>query len=265
MGTGELFKINGDPGTGTTVTVDTPMVGKNPTDYIEIGNILRLGDTAAQINTVATITSTTTFTCDAVAAAVADNDAVYIAQSATQSNINAEIMGLKGLIDDGTNVDTFEGLARTTYLWWKSYVDDATNQRSLTDALLHSTWLEAMKKGEPKYILTSFDVLSAYGQLLTPDRRYTNAEMQLNGGFKGVNFNGMPMVPDFDCPYDEAYFIDPSTLSIEDLGPISFLNEDGSILDRSATTPAWNATLRYYANLANKAPNKSSSLRDVIK
>jgi len=266
MGTGEIAKVNGDPSTGTTLTLDNPMVGKNPTDYIEIGNVLRMGSTASQVNTVESITSNTVLeTTGAIDAGVADNDAVYIAQSATQSNVDAELMGLKGLIDDSTNVATLEGLARGTYLWWKSYVNDNSTQRSLTDALLHDTFLESQKKGDPKYILTSWDVVSAYGQLLTPDRRYANANMALNGGFKGVDFNGLSMVADFDAPYDEAYFIDPSTLSVEDLGDISFLNEDGAILDRSATTPAWNATLTYYANLCTSAPNKSSVLRDVIK
>lgn len=264
IGTGEIALIAGDPGTGTTLTMDTPMVGKNPTDYIEIGNILRLGDTASQINTVSAITSGTVCTVDAIAAAVADNDKVYIAQSATQSNIDAEIMGLKGLIDDASNVDALEGITRSTSIWWKAYVNDATAQRSLTDALLHDTFLEAKKKGDPTYALTSFDVYSAYGQLLTPDRRYTS-DLKLNGGFTGLAFNNLPIVPDYDCPYDELYFIDPTSLSVEDLAPMSFLDEDGEILDRSATTPAWNATLRYYANLAVSAPNKNSSLRDIVK
>lgn len=265
MGTGEIAKVNADPSTGTTVELDNPMVGKNPTDYIEIGNVLRFGATASTIGTVDSITDGDTFELAAGVAAIADNDPVYIAQTATQSNKDAEIMGLKGLIDDGANLTTLEGLSRSTYIWWQSYVNDNTSQRSLTDALLHTTWIEAQKKGDTKYILTSWDVQSAYGQLLTPDRRYTNGDMQLNGGFKGVDFNGIPMVADYDAPYDEAYFIDPSTLSIEDLAPISFLKEDGAILDRSATTPAWNATLRYYANLCNKAPNKSAALRDIVK
>jgi hypothetical protein len=265
IGTGELCLLNGDPGTsGTTLTFDTPMVGKNPTDYMDVGNIIRLGSTASQIYTIATITGNTTATCDAVAAGVADNDSVYIAQSATQSNKDYEIMGLKGLIDDSTNVDSLEGIARSTYIWWKSYVDDASTQRSLSEDLMHSTFLEAKKKGDPKYALTSFDVMKAYGQLLAADRRY-GTEMKLEGGFTGVGFNGIPLVADFDCPYDEMYFIDPSTLSVEDLAPISFLEEDGSILDRSSTTPAWNATLKYYSNLAISAPNKNSALRDVIK
>jgi len=264
IGTGQLFLVNGDPGAGTTVNVDNPMVGKNPTDYIEVGNILRFGAVAAQIETVASITDGDTFEISAGLAAIADDDPVYIAQSATQSNINNEMMGLKGLIDDGTNVDTLEAIQRSANIWWKSYVNSNGTQRSLTDALLHTTFLEAKKKGDPKYALTSFDVYSAYGQLLTPDRRYTS-DMKLAGGFTGLAFNNLPIVPDYDCPYDELYFIDPSVLSVEDLAPMSFLNEDGAILDRSSTTPAWNATLRYYANLAIKAPNKCSALRDVIK
>lgn len=265
IGTGEIAKVNVDPSTGTTVNVDNPMVGKDATDYIEVGNILRFGATAADIGTVASITDGDTFELTAGVSDIDDNDAIYIAQSATQSNKDYEMMGLKGLIDDSTNVATLQGLLRSTYIWWKSYVNDNTSQRSLTDALLHTTYLEGQKKGNTDFIVTSFDVVSAYGQLLTPDRRYANVNMDLNGGFKAVEFNGLPMVADYDAPYDEAYFIDKSVLSIEDLSPISFLKEDGSILDRSATTPAWNATLKYYANLAISAPNKCVSLRDVIK
>ena len=270
IGTGEIAKVNVDPASGTTVNLDNPMVGKNPTDYIEIGNVLAFGtssDTApiATIGTVASITDGDTFELSASVADIADNDGIYIAQTASQSNFNQEMMGLKGLIDDGTNVATLEGLARSSYIWWKSTVDSSSSQRSLTDALLHSVWIDAKKLGDPKYILTSWDILSAYGQMLTPDRRYTSGDMKLKGGFTGVDFNGIPMVADYDAPYDEAYFVDPSTLSIEDLAPISFLKEDGNVLHRSATTPAWNATLRYYANLCIKAPNKNAALRDIVK
>lgn len=249
IGTGELFRLNGNPAASATeLTVDTPMVGSDCTDYIEIGNTLRFGATAANIGTVATITSATTFTIAANSLDLADNDIVYLAQSATQSNKDNEMMGLKGLIDDGTNVATLQGIARATYPFWKSYVNTATSARPVSDALLHKSFLEAKKKGEPSFGLTSFDVFSSYGQTLTPDRRYTD-KMSLNGGFTGLMFNTLLIVPDYDCPFDELYFIDKKTLSVEDLGDVSFLNEDGSILDRSATTPAWNATLRLTISL----------------
>jgi len=274
VGTGVICRVN-DASPDTTLTFDAPMVGKNPMDYFDVGNGLMFSSaadaaTSAAYTEVAAITGNDTMTV-ASGTGVADNDYVYLAHdngtaSPTVSNVNAEIMGLKGLIDDGTNLTTLEGLSRSTYIWWKSYVNDNSGTtRSLTEALLHDTYLEAKKKGDPKYILTSFDVQSAYGQLYSGDRRYTNADMKLNGGFTGVDFNGLPLVADYDCPYTDAFFVDPSTLSIEDLAPISFLNEDGAILDRSATTPAWNATLRYYANLANSAPNKSTRLSDIVK
>lgn len=272
IGTGVICRVN-DAAPDTTLTFDTPFAGKNPTDYFSINNGVMFSSdidaaTSAAYTTITAITGNNTMTVTS-ASGVADNDYVFLAHangttSPTVSNVNAEIMGLQGLIDDSTNVATLQGLARGTYIWWKSYVDSNSTQRSLTEELMHESFLEAKKKGDPKYVLTSFDLMSAYGQLLTPDRRYTS-EMKLNGGFTGVDFNGILVHADYDAPYDEMYFVDPSTLSVEDLAPISFLNEDGSILDRSSTTPAWNATLRYYSNLAINAPNKNSVIRDITK
>lgn len=269
IGTGVICRVNDTP--GTTMEYNDPMIGKNPTDYFSVGNAVLYTDSPTAVSSAAytkitAINSNTSMTV-ASSAGVVDRDYVVLAHNASApdaSNMNHEIMGLKGLIDDGSNVVTFQGLSRTTYNWWKSYVSSSATPRSLTDALLHETYLEAMKKGEPKYALTSYDVYSAYGQLLTPDRRY-GSEMKLEGGFTGVGFNGIPIVPDYDCPFDELYFIDKSSLSVEDLAPMSFLDEDGNILDRSSTQPIWQATLRYYANLASSAPNKSSALRDVVK
>lgn len=277
-GTGIICRVN-DASPDATLTFDTPMIGKYPTDYFEYNSTAALGgpvlfasDTAGvtsqAFTTITAITGNYTMTVNS-AAGVADNDYVFLAHSngtttpTVANNGTVEMMGLKGLIDDASNVDALEGITRSTSIWWKSYVNDADSSRSLTEALLQTTFLEAKKKGSPKYALTSFDVFSAYGQLLATDRRYTS-EMTLGGGFTGVKFNDIALVADYDCPFDEVYFIDPSVISIEDLAPMSFLNEDGSILDRSATTPTWNATLRYYANLAISAPNKCASLRDVV-
>jgi len=272
VGTGVICRVN-DDSVDTTLTFDTPMVGKYPTDYFEIGNGIMFSSaaaaaTSAAYTTITAITGNYDMTVTS-ASGVVDNDYCFLAHNdgsttPTVSNVNAEVLGLKALIDDSTNLDSLEGITRSTDIWWKSYVSANATQRSLTEELMHETYLEGRKKGNPTFALTHFDVYSAFGQLLSPDRRYTS-KMQLNGGFTGLEFNGIPIVPDYDCPYDEMYFIDKSTLSVEDLAPISFLDEDGAILDRSSTTPAWNATLRYYAQLATSSCNKNAALRDVIK
>lgn len=263
FGTGEICKVNGDPSTGTTVNLDNPMIGKNPTDYLEIGSYLRFGATATTVGTVSSITDGDTFELTTAVSAIADNDAVYIAVSTSQSNKDNEMMGLKGIVDDGTNLGTFQGQSRSSYIWLQAYTNDSTSQRSLTDTLMHTTIMEAMKKGDPRYALTSYDVYKSYGLLLTPDRRYTNTDNPLKGGFTGLMFNNIPVIPDFDCPYDEIFFLDPSSLSTEELDEMKFLQEDGAILDRSSTSPVWQATLKYYGTFACSAPNQNSTLRDV--
>jgi len=278
FGTGAICRVN-DASPDTNLTLDTPFAGKYPTDYLEAddsyGSPLMFSSavdaaTSAAYTTIAANGVTGNYTITVTSdSGIADNDYVFLAHfngttTPTVSNVNSETMGLAGLIDDTSNLTTLQNLSRSTYPWWKSYVNSDSTQRSLTEALLHSTHLEATKYGKPKYILTHHDVKSAYGQLLSPDRRYTD-KMTLNGGFTGLSFNEIPMVADRDCPYDEAYFIDPSTISVEDLAKMSFLNEDGSILDRSSTTPAWNFTLRYYVNLATNNCRKNAVLRDIIK
>ena len=275
-GSGVICRINGI-GDAPVFDLDSPMVGKNPTDYLEgwalgVGTPVMLDSskttaTSEAYTYVKSIADGNTITLDDQTG-VADNDYLFLAHyngtdSPTVSNRNAEIMGLKGLIDDGTNVTDFQGLSRSTYIFWKSYVNSAASNRSLTEEIMFNTMLEASKKGDPKIILTSFDLYAAYGRMLAADRRYTDT-MTLNGGFTGVNYNGLALVKDFDCPYTEMNFIDPSSLSIEEMTPVSFIDEDGAILSRSATTPSYQATLRYYVNLANSAPNKSSVARQLV-
>src|SRR5207344_1223198 len=63
----------------------------------------------------------TSVTMDA-AVTLTDNDKIVIAQSTTQSSYNSEPEGILAGIDDGTYVDTYHGLSRTTYPFLKSYV-----------------------------------------------------------------------------------------------------------------------------------------------
>ena len=276
MGSGVICQIDGI-GSQPTFDLKNSMIGKNPTDYLEAGSLGIGSEVLVTPNLTSTDASDVYARVTAIAdgntltlstgAGIADADYVFLAHynagTPNASNRQMEMMGLKGLIDDATNVDAFESITRSTNIWWKSYINSAPTNRSLTEDIMFTTFLEAKKKGEPKYILTSFDLFAAYGRLLSADRRYTT-DMTLNGGFSGVSFNGITFTADYDCPVAEMYFIDPSTLSVEELSPMSFLQEDGAILSRSLTTPAYQATLKYYANLANSAPNKSAAARNLV-
>lgn len=127
-GSGVLFRINGIS-TQPTFDLDTPMVGKNPTDYVEVGTPVMFDSdattaTSEVYTTVTAITDGDTFTVG-TGAGIADNDYVFLAvnngSTPTVSMRGVECMGLKGLIDDATNVDTLEGLARSTYKYFLNW------------------------------------------------------------------------------------------------------------------------------------------------
>ena len=209
-GSGVICRVNA-ASPATTLILDTPMVGKNPTDYLEVNMWCNFDSDPASVTSAAyekitAILSNTSVTVVSVSG-IADDDYVFLAHNVASGDASVsdqgtvEMVGLKALIDDSSNVSTLENIDRDTYIWWKSYVNDNSGTtRSLTENLLQTTYLEAKKKGDPKYALTSFDVFSAYGQLLATDRRYTQ-EMTIGGGFTGVKFNDIALVADYDCPY----------------------------------------------------------------
>lgn len=275
LGTGELAQVVSL--STNTLVLDTPMSGKNPLDYIEGGEVLLLGSTPANIVTVdyqvgesATVVGQGTIELvTGHGVTPSENDIVYFARSATENNKDAEMSGLKLLVDDGTLATAVQGLNRVTtppyYTWWRAYADYSSSQRALTEKLMQKTFLNVKKYGTVDMSITSFDLFNTYGMTMTPDRRYVGKDtMDLYGGFTGIKFNDTVIMPDFDCPYDEMYFIDSNALSIEELTPVSFMDKDGSILSRSSTTPAYQGTLRYYANLAVNKPRALGKLADVV-
>jgi hypothetical protein len=119
------------------------------------------------------------------AGAVADNDFIFMGDGAGSSNQTAagddrEIMGLLGMVDDGTILATFQGLARGTYNLWKSISLDATNVANdgaangvLTEDLLTFTDDQTMVlgAGKPDMIVTSRFGLRSYWKSLKSDRQ----------------------------------------------------------------------------------------------
>lgn len=71
-------------------------------------------------------------TIDVLPTGVLDNDFIFEGDAAGSSNQNAagenrEIMGLLGMVDDGTVLATFQGLARATYRLWNALSIDGSD------------------------------------------------------------------------------------------------------------------------------------------
>jgi len=281
-GTSVRAVVAGDPGTGSTLTVDTP-----GTNYLYDGIIIDIiggpaGDDDGAENdsdlTISTVNSSTECTtAEAIDTNVDDNDYVVRANShdgtfsgtdgAPLVSDSYEMMGLKGIIDDGTYVDTLHALSRTSYAWWKcsthSNDDGGGTNRDLTLDLIQDS-ITAVEKngGKTNLILSNHDLRDAYASLVVADKRFVNT-LDLDGGFKALEYNGIPWVADKDVYPNTVFFIDTEHLQIMQMSDWDWMDRDGAVLSRVSGSDAYEAVIYWYADLVTDRPRAHAFLRDV--
>jgi len=279
-GTGKRALVNGDPGTSTTLTVDSP-----GTQYFYDGMLITIQDPSSGVActssdglTVSTVDSSTALTLSAaINADVADNDRVVAYGATDGAGVEAtdcyDMMGLKGIVDDGTHLTTLHGLSRDDYEWWKcathSTDDNSGTNRDLTLDLMQASMTAAEKNGaNTDLILTTFELRDAYAALLVSDKRFTGADlMKLDGGWTALAYSGgkgaIPIVADIDCPPNTMFFLDTSHLNLMQMSDWNWMDKDGAVLSRVSDKDAYEAVLYWYADLATDKPRAFSFLRDV--
>lgn len=279
VGSGEICKLSAAVSASATIIVDSPMAGPEATWFLEEDQYVYIdeGTTAAasgNVRKINSVDSATQFTVDAAITSV-DNDVVALAQvdgtSYATSHIlggaagtEKEMYGLKGLVDDGTELGTVQGIVRSTYPWFNAYVSENSGTlRPVTETLMNDVHRNVEKYGTVKLIITTHPVFDAYGETLLNDRRYVN-KLELAGGFTGLKFKNAVIVADWDCPVNTMYFLDTSCLAIEELTGMTWMDKDGSALYRAEdNTASYKATLKYYSNLGITKPRGTGVLKDV--
>jgi len=81
--------------------------------------------------------------------------------------------------------------------------------------------------------------------------------MVLDGGFKAVEYNGVPIVVDKDCTNYNMLFLDESTFQLFQMADFSWMDEDGAVLSRVSNYDAYEAVLYLYSEFgcSNRAYN----------
>lgn len=251
-----ILSVCGTTTASTTVTVAS-------TKYIRVGmtvDILTSATGAAVTNGTAvkvlTVPTSTTFTV-ALAVTTAATEAVYISGSR-----NIEVMGLQGICSTSK---VLQGLDPATYSWWSaSVLANGGTPRAITEGLMQTAidTTETNSDGTVKAILTSFGVRRAYQALLTTNRRY-EATLDLNGGKKALDYNGLPLIADKDAPTGKIFFLDTDYLKVYQLSDIDWMQEDGAILSRVPGKDSYGATLYRYLELGCSSRNAQTLLSDI--
>ena len=254
-------------GTLTTVSVNTnnslTFVGAAGTAFGQFGTrYLQLNDQIDIWNSTFTVQRTpiggvqatnvdpTTQTVTMSAAlTLSAGDVVTRANSA-----NKEYIGLQLSTDNSSSV-TFQGLSRGTYAILRGNVLSAGGAGLAESHLQQIISLIEMSSGAtPDRFLTGnaqWDGYVALGQSL---KRYVNTQ-KLDRGFQELDYNGIPFLKDVDASPAEIYALNSEYCQNGVVTPLSWSEEDGSILKWDAGYAAYKAFMREYGNYVWPRPN----------
>ena len=245
---------SGDATTGTTLTL-APVLAVNTdipaTKYLAAGMNLDInGDNCV----ISTVDSDTQVTLVAGITRVAGEN---VKKADGDNAVVDEPMGISGLL---VNSGTIQGIDTAASPWFTPAQIETTSE-ALSEAKMIAAYVKAKEHGDPKFVFMNASLWKKYGTLLTSMKKTSDLKEVLSGGWKGLDFMGgnASVVLDYDCPDGKVFFIDPDSLTLAQLTPISFIDRGDGLL-RRVNYAAWQGVLRWYGNLCIKNPKANAVL-----
>lgn len=182
-----------------------------------------------------------------------ENYGIYLQHSKDQ-----EITGLGALFGEG---DLY-GVAREGNEWMNPC--KVTEVGEITELAVQKAIDTAEERtgGKINFIICSRGVRRALFKALSAYKQMNGIE--LTGGFKALDFNGIPVVVDRFCPDGTMYLLNTDDFGLHQLCDWQWLEgEDGTILKQSAGKPVFSATLVKYAELICYRPAGQAMLTGI--
>ena len=167
-----------------------------------------------------------------------------------QGSYGKELTGLGAIFGDTA---TLYGLNRASNKWLTPYKKTAT---SLTDITIQTAMdtLDEVAGSTADFIVCSGGVKRAYQDYLITNRSNVDV-MNLQGGYKAISYNGIPVISDRFCPAGAMYVLNTGDFHLHQLCDWRWLEgDDGRIIKQVANKPVYTATLVKYADLICDRP-----------
>ena len=170
-----------------------------------------------------------------------------------------ELTGLAAIFGDGE----LYGVDRENNHIMKPYVKKDVGEISENIIQKAIDTIEENSGSQVNFIVCSWGVKRALAEYF---RRFKVAmpTLEIEGGFKAVSFNGIPVVADRFCPEGTMYLLNTNDFQIHQLCDWKWLEgEDGKILKQIPGKPMYTATLVKYAELMCQRPNGQGMLSGI--
>ena len=176
-----------------------------------------------------------------------------------QNSYGLELTGLGAIFSDSA---TLYGVTRAGNSWMNPYTETAVG------AITENKIQKAMDKVEENagsavnFIVCSWGVRRALINELSKSRH--TETLELDGGFRALSFNGIPVVADRFCPEGTTYLFNTEDFRLHQLCDWQWLEgEEGKILRQKAGKPVYTATLVKYAELICSRPCGQAKLSGI--
>ncbi|MCM1194864.1 MAG: phage major capsid protein [Firmicutes bacterium] len=167
-----------------------------------------------------------------------------------QGSYGNELTGLKAIFGDSS---TLYGLSRFGNKWLTPYKKTSS---AITDIVIQTAMdeLEEVAGSAADFIVCSSGVKRAYQDYLITNR--TNIDvMNLQGGYKAISYNGIPVVSDRFAPKGTMYILNTSDFHLHQLCDWRWLEgDDGRVIRQIANKPVYTVTLVKYADMICDRP-----------
>ncbi len=193
-------------------------------------------------------------TIDGVTPSVGDK--MYV-----QGSKDKEITGIGALF----NGDTIYGVQKSAHPFLNPY------QKSLgtgIDEIAIQEAIDALENDAGStvdFIACSQEAKYSYIDYMSSFKRNIDV-MELDGGFKTLAYNGLPLVYDRFVPEGCMYLLNTKAFKLHQLCDWRFLEtENGKILRQNQGKPTFTATLVKYCDLICQKPNGQAVIKDITR
>lgn len=180
---------------------------------------------------------------------------------ATVNGLKNEITGLGKIFD--SNVSSIYGLSKANNKWLTPYTNGAVGAINESAMQVAIDEIEEYSGGNVDFISCSAKVRRAYQDAVGAYKRNIDV-MNLQGGFKALSYNGIPVVSDRFVEDDTMYLLSTKDFELCQLGDWQWLEgNDGKIIRQKEGYPVYTATLVKYAELLCNRPNSQAKLSGI--
>lgn len=266
-GTGKLCKIADN--SATTVTVDSVknLMEGMVVDIIDASGNILTGGGAKRITSVdrankKVTLSGVTLTASTLKVTTSQTTQYYLC---VQGSFGKELTGLGAIFN---NTGSIYGLSRETYGWLIPYMKDlktGDGTVQINDVKIQTVLdtLEETFDSKVDFICCSSGVKRNYQDYFSQYR--TNIDFtELNGGFKAISYNNIPIVSDRFIDDNTMFLLNTKEFNLHQLCDWKWLEgEDGRVIKQNFNKPTYSATLVKYADLICNKPGGQAKLTGI--